>query len=138
MFQRFIQLSFIIILSLFTVNAQTRSTCRTAPPPMPNLKPGINNFSFTHDGKTLIVATIDGQIRFVDLGTDEVKRTLTGHSSAVYVAILSPNGKLLASSSRDNTAKLWDLDTGRELHKWDGFRCSVKAVSFSPDGLTVA
>ena len=138
MFHRIIQLAFIIILCFFTVNAQTRSNCRTAPPPMPNLKPGVNFLSFTRDGKTLIVGTLDGQVRFVDPATGEVTRTLRAHSTAVYMAPLSPDEKTLASSSRDNNAKLWDLGTGRELHKWDGFRCAVKAVSFSPDGRLVA
>jgi len=56
----------------------------------------------------------------------------------MYRAIFSPDEKLLASSSRDLTAKIWDVATGRELQKLSGYRCSVKAVAFSPDGQTVA
>jgi WD40 repeat protein len=105
---------------------------------MPNLKPGINYLSFTRDGKTLLVGTLTGQIRFVDPVTGEVKRTLRAHSSAVYMTMLTRDEKLLASSSRDNNAKIWDVVTGRELHNFNGFRCSVKAVAFSPDDLSVA
>lgn len=46
--------------------------------------------------------------------------------------------KLLVSSSRDQTARVWDVASGRELHKFTGFRCSVKSVAFTPDGRTVA
>jgi WD40 repeat protein len=103
----------------------------------PNAKPGVGGLSLSRDGKTLLVATGDGKIRFVDLDTGEVKRTLTGHTNMVYIAHFSPDEKLLASSSRDRTAKIWDVATGKELHTLGGFRCAVKAVEFSPDGRMV-
>jgi WD40 repeat protein len=56
----------------------------------------------------------------------------------VYTAVLSPDEKLLASSSRDLTARIWDVATGQALHTLGGFRCAVKAVAFSPDGRLVA
>ena len=40
--------------------------------------------------------------------------------------------------AEDLTARIWDVASGRELHKLTGFRCSVKSVAFSPDGRTVA
>jgi len=104
----------------------------------PNVKPGVSGLSLSRDGKTLVVAGGDGKIRFVDMTTGEVQRTLAGHTNAIYRAIFSPDEKLLASSSRDLTARIWDVSTGRELHTLDGFRCSVKAVAFSPDGQMVA
>jgi WD40 repeat protein len=94
--------------------------------------------SLSRDGKTLVVAGGDGKIRFLDMASGEVHRTLTAHTNAMYHAIFSPDEKLLASSSRDLTARIWDVATGRELQKLDGFRCSVKAVAFSPDGRTIA
>jgi WD40 repeat protein len=72
------------------------------------------------------------------MATGKVQRTLIGHTNALYRAIFSPDEKLLASSSRDRTARIWDLATGREIQRLDGFRCSVKAVAFSPDGRTLA
>jgi WD40 repeat protein len=104
----------------------------------PNVKPGIGGLTLSRDGKTLLVAAGDGKIRFVDLGTGEIKRTLTGHTNVVYIATFSPDEKLLASSSRDNTARIWDVATGKELHTLGGFRCAVKAVAFSPDGRMLA
>jgi WD40 repeat protein len=56
----------------------------------------------------------------------------------VYIAEVSPDEKLLASSSRDQTARIWDIATGQELHKLGGFRCAVKAVAFSPNGRLLA
>jgi WD40 repeat protein len=118
--------------------AQTLSRCRAAPPMPPNVKPGVGGLSLSSDGKTLVAAGGDGKIRFVDMNTGEVQRTLTGHTNAIYRAVFSPDEKLLASSSRDLTARIWHVSAGRELHTLGGFRCSVKGVAFSPDGKTVA
>ena len=138
MFRRIIQLAVIIALSSSIIDAQTLSNCEPSPPMPPNVKPGISGLTLSRDGKTLVVATGDGKIRFVDLNTDEINRTFTGHTNAVYIANYSPNEKLLASSSRDRTARIWDVATGQVLHTLGGFRCSVKALAFSPDGRTLA
>jgi WD40 repeat protein len=45
---------------------------------------------------------------------------------------------MLASGSNDNTAKLWDLGTGRELRTVNGHTKSVSSVAFSADGKTLA
>jgi len=139
---RAICIAFLLVFSLASCRAQTPpptlSNCRPTPPLPPNPKPGVGGLSLTRDGKTLVVAAGDGKIRFLDMATGRVRRTLTAHTNVVYRAIFSPDEKLLASSSRDRTARIWDVATGREMHQLDGFRCSVKAVAFSPDGQTVA
>ena len=49
----------------------------------------------------------------------------------------SPDGKTLANGSLDNTVRVWDLATGKELLRWS-HESTVNAVSFSPDGKTLA
>ena len=41
--------------------------------------------------------------------TGRLKKTLNGHSNSVNSVTYSPDGKTLASGSRDNTIKLWDV-----------------------------
>lgn len=135
---RLFKCAIIITLCTWAVEAQTLSNCRPSPSMQPNAKPGIGGLTLSRDGNTLLVAAGDGKIRFVDLNTGEIKRTLSGHTNMVYIANFSPDEKLLASSSRDNTARIWDVATGQELHTLGGFRCSVKAVEFSPDGRMLA
>jgi FOG: WD40 repeat len=135
-------LASLLIFGLTSCQAQTISKtlsgCRPTPPMPPNAKPGIGGLTLSRDGKTLVVAGGDAKVRFIDMATGEVQRTLTGHTNMIYRAVLSPDEKLLASSSRDRTARVWNVATGLELHKLNGFRCSVKAVEFSPNGKIVA
>jgi WD40 repeat protein len=64
--------------------------------------------------------------------------TLSGHTHYVYSVAFSPDGKILASGSWDNTIKLWDVATGREVRTLKGHTNSVNSVAFSPDGKILA
>ncbi len=65
------------------------------------------------------------------------QRTLMPHSHWVWEAVYSPDGKLLATASKDKAARLWDSVSGQlrcEPLKHDDF---VTSVSFHPDGATL-
>lgn len=50
----------------------------------------------------------------------------------------SPDGIRLASGSENNTVKLWNPATGRELATLSGHTGGVRSVAFSPDGTRLA
>ncbi|MEQ8959709.1 MAG: hypothetical protein RLP02_17590 [Coleofasciculus sp. C2-GNP5-27] len=65
-------------------------------------------------------------------------QTLKGHSELVRSVAISPSGQILASSSNDQTIKLWNLPTGKLLYTLAGHSSMVTSVAFSPDGKTLA
>lgn len=56
------------------------------------------------------------------------------HSDQVLCVAWSPDGKRLATASADQTAKIWDADSGKQLVTLTGHRDMVWSVAWSPDG----
>jgi WD40 repeat protein len=72
-------------------------------------------------------------------GEDESVRCFRGHWATVKAVALSPDGRRALSGTGyrqggDNTVRLWDLETGKELRRLEGHGSSVGSVAFSPDG----
>jgi hypothetical protein len=85
-------------------------------------------------GKPPIAALLRWLI--VDLGLGD--GTILAHGSEVESVAFSPDGKILASGSWDDTVKLWDAATGEEVRTLSGYRSAASCVAFSPDGKTLA
>ncbi|MFN7382996.1 MAG: toll/interleukin-1 receptor domain-containing protein, partial [Dolichospermum sp.] len=108
----------------------------------------VRSVSFSPDGKTIATVSRDKTARLWNL-QGELLHELKGHQEVVYsvnVSVssvsfssvsFSPDGKTIATASRDNTARLWNLQ-GELLHELKGHQSIVFSVSFSPDGKTIA
>jgi WD40 repeat protein len=57
-----------------------------------------------------------------------------GHEGEVRSAAFSPDGKWVVTASLDNTARVWEAATGRELAVLRGHEGRVTSAAFSPDG----
>jgi WD40 repeat protein len=102
---------------------------------------GATALAISKDGKCLASGGADKIIRLWDLAGKKEVRRFTGHDGRISSLSFSPDGKLLASTTGwpgnfDRTARVWDVDSGKELHK---LRAEyLGSVAFAPDGKTLA
>lgn len=57
-----------------------------------------------------------------------------GHELTVLSVTTSPDSNLVATGSRDKSAKLWELSTGREVRSFLGHEGSINCIDFTSDG----
>ncbi|VEP11789.1 conserved hypothetical protein [Hyella patelloides LEGE 07179] len=80
-------------------------------------------------------AGFDGKIRIwlqnKNNNSKELIYTCSGHKSTVNQIKYSPDGKILASASADNTIKLWDTEKGQLITTIEGHQAGINSITFS-------
>ncbi|MBN1344029.1 MAG: WD40 repeat domain-containing protein [Phycisphaerae bacterium] len=105
------------------------------------------------DGKSLLAAS-EKELWLYDLDARRRIRSLIGHHGLIFAVAFSPDGLRAASCGgriiqedadedrpfivdrrrMDNTVRLWDVATGREVASMKDHTDSVSSIAFSPDG----
>lgn len=87
-----------------------------------------------------LVGLISISVAFGQASGNKLQETVvqTGHSDIITSVAFSPDGKYVASSSKDQSIKIWEVSTGLELRTFYGHQNTVRKVVFSPDGHTLA
>lgn len=57
-----------------------------------------------------------------------------GHELAVVAVAVSKDSNYVATASRDKSAKLWEMSTGREVRSFLGHEATVTSIEFTSDG----
>src|SRR5208283_3357480 len=63
--------------------------------------------------------------------------TFQGHTGWVRSAVFSPDGRRVLTGSDDETARLWEAESGKLLVTFQGHTGGVNSAVFSPDGRRV-
>lgn len=115
-----------------------REPARGTPPP-DFWPPGVwNDRAFSPDGRTSAVAAASGVFGLYDNVEQRRLKVLNEHLRSVYVLAFSADGTRLASvSSREESVKLWDVASGRELLTLATDEPKFDAAEFSDDNSTL-
>ena len=112
----------------------------------------VISVQFSPSGDTIATGCWDGTVSIIGVATAEVKyyilsfglgllspftHTISCHSDWVYSVSWSPDGKRLASGSRDKTVCIWEAATGKQLLQLN-VDSAVLSVQFSPSGDIIA
>jgi RNA polymerase sigma factor (sigma-70 family) len=111
----------------------------------------VESVAFSPDGKTLAAGTgsymhryhpaddqCGGTIHLWEVATGRRLGPEDAHRDVALCLAYSPDGKLLASGSRDGTIRLWGPATGKAIRVFTGHEDDVLAIVFSPDGKSLA
>ena len=107
----------------------------------------IRSLAISPDGKTIAAGEENGKVTLLSTERNKRVATLVGHTLApsdirepgsVLSLAFSPDGKTLASGSRDTTIRLWNVKTQKHKVTLNGHKGRVTCLTFSPDGKTVA
>jgi WD40 repeat protein/serine/threonine protein kinase len=101
---------------------------------LPGFTAGAFRFAFSPDSRLLAVgARADNSLRLWDVpALQELASLHVGNP--VYGLAFSPDGTRLAAGCRDNTIRLIDVATRKEVAELRGHTEYVHAVAWSPDG----
>ncbi len=79
----------------------------------------------------------DACVKLFDGKTNQLIRRLEGHPGIVYSLAFSPDGKIIASGSSDQTIKFWDAKTGTLVKALFGHTRKITLLAFSADAKTL-
>jgi WD40 repeat protein len=97
----------------------------------------VRSLAFDADNRTFAIG-MDQEISLWQVDAQHESHSLKAHKDWVTCLAFSPDGRTLASGSKDLSVRLWDLAGGQPVATLDGSSQQLLAVAFNPDGHTLA
>ncbi len=99
----------------------------------------VDCVAFAPDGATVATGSLDGTVRLFGVPGGAPKRVISATGMGpVLTVTFSGDGALLAAAGEDRAIRIWELKTGRLLHRIDGSPEAVLSIAFSPHASIVA
>jgi len=95
----------------------------------------INCLDISSDGKMMAIGRERGDVILWNTHDRQIERIISSHQSAITAINFSPDNRHLLTTSRDKTARLWDLTDSRKLPViFDDHEGWVLTGCFDPSG----
>ena len=89
------------------------------------------------NGELVAAGGLGGEVVLWRLSDGQLLARMEGHTQEVQTVAFSHDGRKLVSAG-DLTARIWDVETGKEEQVLRGHQWGVSCAVFHPDGKTVA
>jgi WD40 repeat protein len=90
-------------------------------------------FAFSSDSQLIALADGTGIVQLWQAREGKLLQTLIGHTETVKGVNFSPSGQQIVSWGNDNTVRVWDVESGKQLSQVSDL-LRVSTALFSPDG----
>ncbi|OLL24400.1 Eukaryotic translation initiation factor 3 subunit I [Neolecta irregularis DAH-3] len=92
----------------------------------------LTQIIFNKDGDLLFSVSKDTVANVWFYHNGERLGTYSGHNGAIWSIHVNSTSTIAATGSADNSLRLWEVQTGRQIDKWE-FPTAIKRVEFRPD-----
>jgi WD40 repeat protein len=93
--------------------------------------------AFTSDGRRM-VALGERSLRVLDVGSSRVASRLEGHTEEILEVASTPDGRFIATGSRDRSVRVWSTEGGPARAVVAGHAGAVRGLALSADGRSLA
>lgn len=97
--------------------------------------PGLIHLDVSPNGKNFASGSdYSHNVKIWNIETGTLVNELEGHTDTILSITYSPDGRYIASGSRDGTVRLWCALTGKEIKKFFGHKYGTVVSAFSTNG----
>jgi len=97
----------------------------------------ITDLKFSPDGTWLLISCYD-DVQIRNAKTGQYVKSLKGHTHRVFSVSINNTGDLAATSSEDETIRIWDVKTGDCIKILHGHSGNFNSVCFNSNGNLIA